>query len=112
MKRSSKILLAAIAATGITFTAVSWVSAHGGWGGNCYRNNPMQGQGYGQMNPQGYGPGMGGCPMQSAKGYGANGAKVRVVLPRAVMVMVMAVAINLVVCRAVPVQTVPRVWRR
>ncbi|MEJ1296585.1 MAG: Spy/CpxP family protein refolding chaperone [Candidatus Sedimenticola sp. (ex Thyasira tokunagai)] len=75
MKRSSKILLAAIAATGITFTAISWVSAQGGWGGNCYRNNPMQGQGYGQMNPQGYGPGMGGCPMQSAKGYGANGGQ-------------------------------------
>ncbi|MES9856277.1 MAG: Spy/CpxP family protein refolding chaperone [Sedimenticola sp.] len=69
MKRSSKILLAAIAATGITFASISWVSAQGGWGGNCNSANPMYGQGYGQMNSQGYGPGTGGCQMQGAQGY-------------------------------------------
>ncbi|MES9905086.1 MAG: Spy/CpxP family protein refolding chaperone [Sedimenticola sp.] len=66
MKRSSKIILAAIAATGLSLAAVSWVSAQGGWGGNCNHAGPMQGQGYGYgtMNQQGYGPTQGGYAMR------------------------------------------------
>lgn len=75
MKRSSKIVIAAITATGVILGTASLVSAQGGWGGNCNRANPMQGygpmgpQGYGPMHSPGYGPGMTGCPLQGGQGF-------------------------------------------